>query len=127
MLQILRRGEDEREGAELLSSELQGLPLAIVHYAGLIGPSHIPLSKVLETFLLSKDAADNWSTRSSQISLLYYERTLETVWDRALEALAPDSLKTLQVMAYLYADDIPETMLFDSHTAPKLPVAKSVR
>lgn len=40
-----------------------------------------------------------------------YDKTLQTVWDFALQQLAPDLLELLRTLAFLHPDSIPEMML----------------
>lgn len=105
------RDEKERKTALAIVEELGGLPLAIVQYAGFAGQSPAPLGELLDAFKKRNDAMMHWTAQSSEISLLYYEKTLGTVWDQALAELTPEAQDMLQVMSYLYPEDIPRSML----------------
>lgn len=110
VLSHMHLSNDARPQAEMLSSELGGLPLALVHYIGYCVASHLSLGELISTFQQRAMLAEVWSFNSNE-SVMQYERTLSTVWDDLLESLDSETRDLLDVLAFLNPDCISEDLL----------------
>lgn len=106
----LRRDVVDSGNIQTLTSELGGLPLAITHYAGYISISQMSVTEILASFQQRQHTAEIWSCHSNA-SMLQYERTLDTVWDFALDNLPDDARNLLDILSLLNPDAISEEML----------------
>lgn len=103
--------------SELLESAKQvcrlvgGLPLALAHVGGCLHESTEDLKAFLAQF--SEELHAVWE--DSTEALGPYERTLATVFDRALKDLDGTIRKILDIMVFLNPDAIHEDMLFRHH------------
>ena len=124
-LEILLRSLNEEEGAKLLLSylpqsdqsdpdgqarsichELGGLPLAIVHVAGYLRQSQIPLARFLKEYqaAYSPKVADTYTC-------LYetrYEKTYSNVWSFGLNELPTAARDFIDTLAFFSPDSVPE-------------------
>jgi len=101
--------EDARE----LSKLVGGLPLSIAHIAGFLVESGATLKEFKDIFH-RRDGSVVW--RGSGSATYSYEKSLETAFDIALEALTekdPFGRDLLDIMAFLDPDSIQEKMVFD--------------
>ncbi|CAI7622461.1 unnamed protein product [Penicillium glandicola] len=117
LLQYLKSEDGERtsffnevDNASIISKELEGLPIAIAHVAGYIGQTGRSLSYFLEKFRERRSASLIWAMDSRDSTTLHYERTLDAVWDLALSTLGPEARSTLDILAMLNPDCVPEEM-----------------
>ena len=124
-LEIPLRSLNEEEGAKLLlsylpqsdqidpdgqarsiSHELGGLPLAIVHVAGYLRQSQIPLARFLKEYqaTYSPKVADN----DTSLYKTRYEKTYSSVWTFALNELPTDARDFIDTLAFFSPDSVPE-------------------
>lgn len=108
LLSYLHRGDqsDTHEQAQSICHELGGLPLAIVHVAGYVRQSQIPLSKFLKEYqaAYSQNFADNYTS----LYRTQYEKTYSTVWSLALNELPTDARNFIDTLAFFSPDSVPE-------------------
>lgn len=97
---------DAFEQAKLICQELRGLPLAVVHVAGYVRQSQIPLARFLNDYqaAYSQNFADNYTSLISA----QYERTYSTIWSIDLNELVPDARDFIDTLAFFSADKVPE-------------------
>lgn len=97
---------DAFEQAKLICQELRGLPLAIVHVAGYVRQSQIPLARFLNGYqaAYSQSLADNYASLISA----QYERTYSTIWSIDLNELVSDVRDFIDTLAFFSADRVPE-------------------
>lgn len=97
---------DVFEQAKLICQELGGLPLAIVHVAGYVTQSQIPLARFLQDFRVaySQDLEDT----DTDLVESEYERTYDTVWSMALTDLPQGARDFIDTLAFFNADKVPE-------------------
>ena len=119
------RSLNEEEGAKLLLSylphsdhgepdgqarsichELGGLPLAIVHVAGYLGQSQIPLARFLKEYraAYSPKVADNYTS----LYKTQYEKTYSNVWSFALNELPTGVRDFIDTLAFFSPDSVHE-------------------
>lgn len=106
---FLNRGRSEQEAAQLLSTTLGGLPLAIAHFAGFVARSQCPLDQICDSLNNRMKSSKVWRMENTELPVAY-EHTLSTVWDMAFKRLSPDSSKLLEFLAFLNADQVPVDM-----------------
>lgn len=113
------RGND----LEMISEELGGLPLAIVHVAGYMAETGVSSAEMLKLLAQRRDA-DRIFTEDSEVTS-HYEKNLAAVWDFALDELArhdKDALTLMQVLAMLSPDAAPEMMFVAKEAGPDGPI-----
>lgn len=102
--------EDEEEAAKQVSGNVDGLPLAIATIGGYIQQSEISIPEFLDNL---KRSSNVWEA-SAVGPAKRYEKTLETVFDIALNELDISACKFINVLAFLNPDGIPED-IFTAH------------
>lgn len=117
---------DPEDGARLLQTYLEprqenfdeccetsrlvgGLPLSIAHIAGFLARSGTTLTEFKDLFHRRESSAI-WNSSGQTTS--DYERSLETAFDIALQALAPEARNLLDILAFMDPDCILENMVF---------------
>ena len=108
LLSYLPRSDqsDRYEQARSISHELGGLPLAIVHIAGYLRQSQVPLARFLKEYqaAYSPKVADNYTG----LYKAQYEKTYSNVWSFALNELPADARDFLDTLAFFSPDSVPE-------------------
>jgi hypothetical protein len=105
----LKRGASEQAEADALSRDLGGLPLAIAHFAGYVAKSQCTIQQILDSYRQRYKSSQIWDVQISA-STSEYGHTLATVWDLAWRRLSSDSVKLIELIAFLNPDSIPEEM-----------------
>lgn len=98
-----------QEKAKVIANALGGLPLALSQIGGFISQRKLPLQDFLPLYERNAAKIDARNT-----GIIDYEHTLSTVWEMSLSKLSGDSLKLLNLLAFLEPDSIPETILSES-------------
>lgn len=114
------KSEDEEEAARQVSRHVDGLPLAIAAIGGYIQQSDLSIPEFLDNLQRSSNA---WEA-SAIGPAKRYEKTLETVFDIALNELDQKARMFINVLAFLDPDGIPEG-IFIAHF--RQPILKFVR
>lgn len=112
----LNRGGSEQEFAQILSTSLGGVPLAIVHFAGCVARSQCPLYQICQSLNRRIKSSQVWKPNSALLNSPY-EATLNSVWDLAFNRLSADSRKLLEFISFLDPDQIPVEMFTGSESA----------
>lgn len=112
----LHRGGSEQQSAQMLSTSLGGLPLAIAHFAGYVARSQCPLDQICDSLKHRMKSSQAWKT-GNVLPSSTYERTLNTVWDLAFSRLSTDSSKLLEFLAFLDPDQTPVEMFVGPKSA----------
>lgn len=99
------------ESAKEVSRLVGGLPLALAHIGGCLYESSEDLKEFLSQF--SKELHEVWDEPTSALGP--YERSLATVFDRALKDLDATTRRILDIMAFFNPDAIQEDLLFRQH------------
>ena len=86
-----------------------GLPIAIAHMAGYMFTSKTH-SEELQQMLETREVYNIWRKAKMWTNPLY-EKTLETVWNIALQELSASATELLYVISMLNPEAIPEDML----------------
>ena len=97
---------DLYEQARSISHELGGLPLAIVHVAGYLRQSQIPLARFLKEYraAYSPKVADSYTG----LYKTRYEKTYSNVWSFALNELPTAARDFVDTLAFFGPDNVPE-------------------
>jgi hypothetical protein len=109
----LKSSTESFEDARELSGLVGGLPLSIAHIAGFLVESSTTL-KTFKDIFHRRDGFVVW--QGSGPATYNYERSLETAFDIALEALTekdPFGRELLDIIAFLDPDSIQEEMVLD--------------
>lgn len=107
------------EAEEIQASEIVdivgGLPLAITTISG-----YVDKTSTMAEFLDDLKRSNAIWRDTGLNAVQGYERTLGTVFKLGLNNLTPLSRKLLNILAFLNADGIPESMLVCEHDDPEL-------
>lgn len=82
----LKRGGSEQESAQMLSTSLGGLPLAIAHFSGYVARSQCPLNQICYSLKSRIKSSQVWQL-GDVLPNSAYELTLSTVWNLAVRWL----------------------------------------
>jgi hypothetical protein len=99
--------------AKQVSNELGGLPLLLSHVAGFMGSSKCSLETLLEHLQQPTSLKRIWAYDSSTSTNFQYGEPMQKVWRLALDALSDEAETTLNIIAMLNPDGIPEDLLVD--------------
>jgi hypothetical protein len=99
--------ETQSAAAAKISQLVGGLPLALTTVGGYCGRSQYTLVELLHNL---QSSLSIWSCSGTSVDWAY-EKTLQTVFDTALEELPRDARDLLEMLAFLNPDSIPEKML----------------
>jgi hypothetical protein len=112
---ITDRSPQNMAVADAICHEIDGLPLLVVGLAGYISQTQLSFSEVLALLQETRDKAGRLlNNNSSAATISQYERPMHMVFSLALDALPPIARRTLDVMAMLSPDAIPEQVLASS-------------
>ncbi|KAI0808735.1 hypothetical protein GGR55DRAFT_679954 [Xylaria sp. FL0064] len=100
------------ETARNISIELGGLPLLISHIAGCIEGTKASLNEILNSLRKPSAFKRIWAFDSTTATHFQYSHSMAKVWELVLDALKPEALRTLHILAMLGADKIDEDLLF---------------
>lgn len=100
--------ENERELACRLADHVGCLPLAMATIGGYVKQSTMSLEEFFENI---KHKATLWDKASKVQETQVYQRSLDSVFDKAFEDLPPAARELLNVLAFLDPDSIPEDVL----------------
>ena len=111
---------DPHEQAQSISHELGGLPLAIVHVAGYLRQSQIPLARFLKEYqaVYSPQVADNYTG----LYKTRYEKTYSNVWSFALNELPTDARDFIDFLAFFGPDSVPEDIFLGGMIRPSVQI-----
>jgi tetratricopeptide repeat protein len=104
-LLISQSGDNDREAAKALATELGGLPLALTQAAGFVKINAVNLAKYLDWYrersaeLLKKGRPAD------------YPHTVATTWQLAMDRLTPTARALLNLLAFYAPDAIPVHLL----------------
>ena len=98
--------------AKAVSETLGDLPIAIAHMAGYIDKSRKTLPEFISMFQKREHSRELWSSKRKFDTTYQYNKSLDTVWDIALEELPDDALRVIRILAMLNPDKNPEQMLY---------------
>ncbi len=129
ILSYLTSGEKDsssetRDLAKSVSVELGGLPLLLSHIAGFVDESKCPLSDLLESLQQPSSFKTIWAFDSSLSTNFQYGEPMRKVWQLALQALTPNALATLQLLAMLGTDGVLEELMIGEWADPDLQFLK---
>ena len=129
ILSYLSSGEKDsssetRDLAKSVSVELGGLPLLLSHIAGFVDESKCPLSDLLESLQQPSSFKTIWAYDSSLSTNFQYGEPMRKVWQLALQALTPNALATLQLLAMLGTDGVLEELMIGEWADPDLQFLK---
>ncbi|KAL4804991.1 hypothetical protein BDV18DRAFT_161391 [Aspergillus unguis] len=115
VLKQLRHTAGGEDLASKVSAQLGGHPLAISQFIGYCRTASLSLSETLP-LLESKGVYEIFSSLgSANASFGEYDKTLDTVWDLALELRSPQARELLSTIAFFHPDAIEESMLLAEH------------
>ncbi|TGJ83408.1 hypothetical protein E0Z10_g5367 [Xylaria hypoxylon] len=100
------------ETARNISIELGGLPRLISHIAGYIEGTKASLNAILSSLQQPSAFKRIWAFDSTTSTNFQYNHSMAKVWELALDALQPEALRMLHLMAMLNADEVNEDLLF---------------
>lgn len=106
------RSPENMAAADAICHEIDGLPLLIVGLAGYISQTQLSLSEVLALLRQTRDKAERLlNSNSSAVTISQYGKPMHMVFSLALDALPPVARRTLDIMAMLSPDAIPEQVI----------------
>ena len=107
--------------ASTISSTFGGLPLALGQMGAFIARSRVPLRDFLPLYDRNSTTIDARNTME-----MYYSHTLADVWDQSLTKLSENAQMLLRVLAFMYPDNIHESLLEDRLSQPESPILQII-
>ena len=119
------------EDATQIAAEVGGLPLLLVHLAGIMTESHYSTSDILHILrergdetkaILHHDSNDSAAYQyvSTQSEHLQYQKPMEVVWALALKSLTEPARNVLELMSMMSPDNVPEKLFQEDLPDPDL-------
>ncbi|KAF2972232.1 hypothetical protein GQX73_g1280 [Xylaria multiplex] len=108
----ITHSEKTVQAARSISTELGGLPLLISHIAGYIEDTKAPLDGILNDLQQSSGFKRIWAFDSTTSTNFQHRESMAKVWRLALDALKPEALQIIRIMAMLSPDGVYEDLLF---------------
>ncbi|KAK1756630.1 hypothetical protein QBC47DRAFT_413146 [Echria macrotheca] len=106
---------EDVQAAGRLSVLMGGLPLALVQIGGYVSTAQCSLSEFLDIYEEELRVGNGLFPHEGSIDL-YYEYTLDTVWNVTFAKLNPGQTLILGLMAFLDPDSVPDQLIFKAAT-----------
>lgn len=109
--------------AKKVSNEVGGLPLLLSHVSGYLGVTDHPqgpLQDMLRDLQDPEHFKEIWKFNSTTSTNFQYQRLMDLVWAKALQALEPHALDTIHILSMLSPGGVQEEVLIGEWADPEL-------